>query len=134
MGGRMPTINSRLEIPVDPDVMPGEGVEDSPTADMEIVRATEFDDLLTRDETIQTFPLQIVECRGLLGATMVVATSENPCEIETITAQCWITVQGAVVVVVADDHPWIVEWLQPAPRIRMELWTTGVWVILWRTA
>ena len=82
--GSTPTINSTSEIPVDPDGKPTDCGEDSPTPDIEILGATAFDDLLASDQTIQTFALRIVECSGLLGATMVVTTLEDPGVIETI--------------------------------------------------
>jgi len=53
----MPTINLTSEIPVDPDGKPRESSEDSPTSDIEILRATAFKDFLASDETIETFAL-----------------------------------------------------------------------------
>jgi hypothetical protein len=42
---------------VDPDGKPRDSIEDSPTPDIEIFKATAFDDLLPSDETIETFAL-----------------------------------------------------------------------------
>jgi hypothetical protein len=94
---------------VDPDGKPWDSVEESATPDIEIFRATAFDDLLPSDETIETFALRIGECCGLLGATMEVTTLENPGEIDTINPKRWTSEQGAVAVVVAEEHPRILE-------------------------
>jgi hypothetical protein len=105
----MPTINSTLEIPLDPDGKPRERGEDSPTPDIKILGTTAFDHLLAGDETLETFALQIGECSELLGATMEVTTLENAGEIETINPKCWTSEQGAAAIVAAEERPGIFE-------------------------
>jgi hypothetical protein len=102
-------INSTSEICIDPNETPTESGEDCSTSDIEIFRATAFDDLLASDATIETFPPQIGECSGLPRATMEVTTSENAGEIETINPTRWTSEQGAVVVVTEEYHPRILE-------------------------
>jgi len=46
----MPTINSTSEIPLDPAGKAMESGEETPTSDIEILRATAFDELLASDE------------------------------------------------------------------------------------
>jgi len=118
-GGSMPTINSTLEIPVDPDGKPRESGEDSPTPDIEILGSTAFDDLLASDVTIETFTLWIGECSELLGATMEVTTLGNPGEIEIINPKGWTSEHRAAAEVAAEEHPRILEWLQLARRVAM---------------
>jgi hypothetical protein len=105
IGGSTPTINSTSEIPVDPDGQPMERIEYSPTPDIEILRATAFDDLFASDETIETLALRIGECSGLLGATMEVTTLEDPGEIESINQKRGTTKQGAAAVLAAAEDP-----------------------------
>ena len=105
IGVSMLTINSTSQIPVNPDGKPRESGEDSPTPDIEILGATAFDNLLGSDETIETFPLQIGDCSGLLGATMEVTTLKDPGEIETINPKSWTSKQGAAAVVAAEEEP-----------------------------
>jgi hypothetical protein len=83
--------------------------ENSPTPDIEILRATAFDDLLASHETIETFALRIAECSGLPGATIEVTTFENPGEIGTINPKRWTSEQGAAAVVAAEEHPRILQ-------------------------
>jgi hypothetical protein len=105
IGGSTPTINTTSEIPVDPDGKPRDSSGDSATPDIEILGGTAFDDLLARDETIETFALPIGECSGLLGATMEVTTLEDPGEIETINPKGWTSEQGAAAVVAVEEEP-----------------------------
>jgi len=98
-----------LEISVDPDGKPTESGEDSPTRDIEILRATAFDDLLASYGTIEIFALRIGECSGLLGATMEVTTLDNPGEIDTSDPKHWTSEKGAAAVVAAEKRPRILE-------------------------
>jgi hypothetical protein len=119
IGGSTPMFISMSEIPLDPDGKPRESGEDSPAPDIEILRATAFDDLLASDETIETFALRIGECSGLPGATMVFTTLENPGDIETINPNRWTSEQGAAGEVAAEEHPQIHERLLQARRVTM---------------
>jgi hypothetical protein len=109
IGGSTLTINLTSEIPVDPDGEPSVSSEDSPTTDIEIPRATAFDDLLASDETHKILALSLGERIGLLGATMEGTALENPGEIDTINRKRWTSEQGAAVVVEAKQHHRILE-------------------------
>ena len=74
---------------MDPDRIPMVSGEDSSTADIEILGATTWDDLLACDENIETLTLPIGECSVQLGPTIKVTTFDNPGEIETINPKCW---------------------------------------------
>jgi len=119
IGGSTLTINLTSESPVDPDGEPTVSSEDSPTADIEIPRATAFDDLLASDETNEILALSLGERIGLLGATMEGTALEIPGEIDTINPKRSTSEQGAAVVVEAKQHHWILEWLQLASWVMM---------------
>lgn len=105
--GSARAMNSTLEIPVDPDGKPRECREDSSTPYIEILRATAFDDLLASHGTIEIIPHQIGDCSGLLRATNMVNTLEDPVGIESINPKCWTGKQGTAAEVAADEHPWM---------------------------
>jgi hypothetical protein len=89
---------------VHPHGKPLESGEDYPTLDINILRATVFNDLLACNETNETFTLRIREHSGLLGETIEDTTSENPGEIEPMNPKCWTREQGAAAVVAAEEH------------------------------
>jgi len=84
IGGSLMTNNWTLEIPVDSDGTPMDSSVDSRTPDIEIIRASTFDDLSGSEVSIETFTQEIRERSGLVGATVVVTTVEYPGEIVTI--------------------------------------------------
>jgi hypothetical protein len=109
IGASTLTINSTSEITLPPDGKPRESGEDSHTPDIKIIGAIAFNELLTSDESIETFALHIGVGSGLLGVTMEVTILEYPGEIETINPKSWTCEQGAAAVVVAEKHPQIIE-------------------------
>jgi len=62
IGRSTATIYSTSENPVDPDGKRRESGEDSPTADIEMLEATTFYDILISDDIIKTLALRIWEC------------------------------------------------------------------------
>ena len=104
IAGSMLTMDSTLEIHVDPDGNARESSEVSPTPDIEILEVISFNDQLASDETVETFTLRIGECSGLLRATMKVTTLKIPGEIKTLNPKGWVSKEGAVAVLTAGEE------------------------------
>lgn len=80
----MLTFNMLLEIAVERDAKSRGSSKESPTPDIEIVRATAFHNLLASNVTFEIFALRLWPCSEQLGVTVEVTTLNHPGEMETI--------------------------------------------------